>query len=212
MSDRLITMPLANPQDVNPPTSTAHSDAQLTNTSATELDASKPTLSNKEAAKSPLDATTASPTAAGTVLEHSAPEIRGQSASAPTTTAKSIYITSSISALKEAALKGDAVAQFDLGKCFHEGVDVQVNHEEALKWYTQSAEQGYFKAQHNLSLMYYNGVGVKKDHTKAADWLNKALTQGLSQSQFYLASLYANGDGVPKNDAVAFSWYLKAAD
>lgn len=166
MSNPLITnppiTPPTNPQDVYPPTSTAQTDAQLTKPSSTKSDTSEPTLSTKGAAKSPLDATTATPTADGSVLEHSAPKIRDQSASATTTTTNSTYISLSISALTEAALTGDAVAQFELGKHFYLGGDVPVNYEKALKWYTQSTEQGNFKAQHNLALMYYNGVGVEK--------------------------------------------------
>ena len=62
MSDRTINIPPVTPpltapvnqQDINPPTSTAQTDAQLTTTSTAGSDASEPTLSNKEAPISPL--------------------------------------------------------------------------------------------------------------------------------------------------------------
>lgn len=205
-------IPPANHQGVNFPTSTAQSDAQLTTTNTIESDPSEPTLFNKEASKSPLDASVVMPTTAGSVLEHSAPEIHGQLSNATNTAAKSTYITLSISEITEAALAGDAVAQYELGRRFYQGVDVPVNYEEALKWYTQSAEQGYFKSQHNLASMYYEGKGVEQDRSKAADWYQKAANQRSSLSQFNLAVLYENGDGVVKDVAVAFSWYLKAAN
>ncbi len=97
--------PLANPHTVNSPTSTAQTDAQLT-TTTTESDSFEPTLSNKDAPKSPLDATTDSTTANSSILEHSAPASRDQYASAsqanaPTTISGSTYSTLTTLSVKE---------------------------------------------------------------------------------------------------------------
>ena len=221
MSDRLANIPPLTPglnlQAVHPPTYTAQTDAQLATTSTTESDPSDPTLSNKEAPKSPLDSAADSNTVVSSVLEHSAPETRDHSASssqanAPTTTGDSIFRTLSITALTEAASLGDSKAQYELGRRFYQGIDVPKNYEEALKWYTQSAEQGHFKAQLNLAVMYYDGEGVEKDYVKAAEGLKKAADQGSALAQYHLAVLYRQGVGVEKNDVIAFSWFLCAAE
>lgn len=79
----LVVIPQVNPpanhQGVNSPTSTAQTDAQLTTTGTTRSDAFEPTLSNKEAPKSPLDTASDSTTSVGSVMEHSAPVARDQS-------------------------------------------------------------------------------------------------------------------------------------
>ena len=77
-----------------------------------------------------------------------------------------------------AAEKGDAEAQFSLGKCYFRGEGVKEDKAEAVKWFRKSAEQDNAKAQNNLGLCYYEGEGVKKDKTEARIWLEKATAQG----------------------------------
>ncbi len=209
-------IPLANQQVVNSPNSTAQTDAQLTTTSAIGPDPSEPTLSNKEVPKYPLGTAADSITLDSLVLEHSAPESRDHSVSSSQTSATTaspatVYSILSMSDLTEAALLGDANAQFELGKRFDQGDGVPVNYEEALKWYTQSAEQGHLKAQHNLAGMYYYGKGVEKDEAKAVEYYKMAAKQGSALSQYNLSLLYQQGEGLMKNDAIAFSWCLEAA-
>ena len=40
------------------------------------------------------------------------------------------------------AEKGDAEAQYQLGCCYYEGDGVEQNYEQAVYWWTKSAEQG----------------------------------------------------------------------
>jgi len=214
-----VTPPQPASPVLNPPTSTAQTDARLsTNTSSSaESESNEPSVSNKQAPKSPLDGTNNLTTANSAILEHSAPESRDHSANSsyansPTTTAGSIYPTLSMNALTEAASAGDASAQFELAKRFHQGIGVSVNYEEAIKWYTQSAEQGHYKAQNNLADMYYNGNGVEKDNVQAANWLKKAANQGSALTQYNLSIMYEAGEGVEQSDALAFSWCLESAD
>ena len=219
MGDRLTKIKLDSSL-TNSPTSTAQSDALLTTTTTTTTqgyDSSEPTLLNKQAPKSPLDATSDSTAADSSILEHSSPESREQSTSstlagAQTSTAGSIYSNFSIAELTEAASAGEANAQFELGKRFYQGIGVPVNYEEAVRWYSESANQGYFKAQHNLAGMYYDGVGVEVDMVKAAELFEKAANQDAALSQYNLSLLYQGGKGVEQNDVKAFSWCLKAAE
>ena len=64
-----------------------------------------------------------------------------------------------------------------------EGVGVQVDFAEAVKWFRNAAEQGYFAAQSNLGFMYANGDGVVKDIIEAYAWLNLAGSQGCVRSR-----------------------------
>ena len=79
---------------------------------------------------------------------------------------------------KAAAEQGDAVAQYNLGVMYDNGIGVPENDAEAVKWYRKAADQGHAKAQFNLGVMYYNGDGVPENHVRAYVWLSMAKTQG----------------------------------
>lgn len=106
--------------------------------------------------------------------------------------------------LEAAASKGDRYAQLMLGAMYEDGTGgVKQSHETALRWYLQSARQGYPKAQHNLALLYEDGKGTRQDHKQAAAWYEKAAQAGFTESQNNLAVLYLLGKGVQKNRARA---------
>ena len=71
---------------------------------------------------------------------------------------------------------GSSETQFELGQMFHKETNVQ-DYEEAVKWYTQSAKQGYRRAQHRLGAMYARGLGVAVNYTKAYAWCKVAASQ-----------------------------------
>lgn len=106
-----------------------------------------------------------------------------------------------------AILLGDAEAQFRLA----------YNHwtlgdsEFAIKYFMQSAMQGYAKAQFCLGLCYYDGDGVSVDTTEAVEWWQKAAEQGLAEAQFKLGDCYYLGEGILQDEKKALEWYQKAA-
>ena len=83
-----------------------------------------------------------------------------------------------IQALIRKAEKGDAEAQFNLGRRYSFGRGVAKNIEEGVKWFHKSADQGYKDAQAQLGWMYSKGAGVRMDHEKATLWLSRAAAQG----------------------------------
>lgn len=72
-----------------------------------------------------------------------------------------------INQLVQRADQGDAVAQFEIGYMYHNGLDTSVDYARALKWYELSAAQGYAPAVFNLGLLYYNGQGVPQNFKTA---------------------------------------------
>ena len=118
--------------------------------------------------------------------------------------------------LRQDAERGDADAQFYLGKMYelgyaYETAGVPKDAVEAIKWYRKAAEQGHQSAQVNLGLLY-TGAGVPKDAVEAVKWFRKAAEQGNAFAQSALGSSYQTGDGVPKDAAEAVKWYRKAAE
>lgn len=68
---------------------------------------------------------------------------------------------------KEAAEAGDAVAQRKIGQLYNEGISVDQDFSEAVKWYRKAAGHGDADAQLNLGYMYANGKGVKENDAEA---------------------------------------------
>ncbi|RBP44644.1 Sel1 repeat-containing protein [Roseimicrobium gellanilyticum] len=75
---------------------------------------------------------------------------------------------------KHAAERGNANAQFSIGKAYQNGDGVQENHEEALKWFRMAADQGMVDAQYAVGDAYKNGRGVPADNAEALQWYRKA--------------------------------------
>lgn len=67
--------------------------------------------------------------------------------------------------------------QFELGQMFHKSEANVRDYEQAVKWYTQSAKQGYRRAQHRLGAMYARGLGVTVNYTKAYAWCKVSASQ-----------------------------------
>lgn len=67
-----------------------------------------------------------------------------------------------VSELKAKAEKGDASAQYDLGKAYKEGGGVIHSDELAVQWYRKAADQGNADAENDLGIMYRLGQGVPR--------------------------------------------------
>ena len=73
----------------------------------------------------------------------------------------------------KAANSGDEESQNALGLCYEEGIGVEINNEEAFKWYSLAVKNGAGPcALHNLARCYREGKGVAIDKRKA-NYLDK---------------------------------------
>ena len=100
-----------------------------------------------------------------------------------------------------------------LGYTYHYGKGgVNINYEEAIKWYMKGGEHNYLNSFINIGIMYYNGEGVIQDYTEAVKWYRKAAEQGNSLGQSNLGDMHQNGKGVTQNHAEAVKWYREAAE
>ena len=85
---------------------------------------------------------------------------------------------------KAKAEAGDADAQFNLGVMYYQGLGVEQDLKEAVKWYQKAADQGdVAMAQFNLGVMYEKGKGVEQDFKEAVKWYQKAADQGDAMAQ-----------------------------
>jgi localization factor PodJL len=114
--------------------------------------------------------------------------------------------------LRNAALKGDASAAYEIGVRFAEGKGVTVNLDEAAKWYDRAANAGVVPAIFRLGTFYEKGLAVKKDVDIARRYYLQAAERGNAKAMHNLAVLDADGGGKGANYKGAAQWFRKAAD
>lgn len=138
---------------------------------------------------------------------------------------------------RDLAERGDATAQYALGRMYARGEGVPKDADQARYWfgmgrdqgnalkaynkgdfatalqiYRPLADKGQVLAEYILGLMYANGQGVPENYGEALKWLQKAAEHGEAKAQFSVGVLYFKGLGMPKNHAEALTWYRRAAD
>jgi tetratricopeptide (TPR) repeat protein len=82
---------------------------------------------------------------------------------------------------------------------------------EAVKFFTQAAEQGNAEAQCYLGFCLMYGQGIGKDEARSIVWFCKAAAQGNAGAEYCLGGAYYLGRGVPKVVSEAVKWWRKAA-
>jgi TPR repeat protein len=84
---------------------------------------------------------------------------------------------------REAAMNGDATAQYTLGTAYYGGSGVEQNDWEAAYWFQRAAEQNNARAQTSLGMMYVLGRGVPKDVIEGYKWITIAARRGFPGAQ-----------------------------
>ncbi len=115
-------------------------------------------------------------------------------------------------ALRNAAIKGDATAAFEVGVRYAEGRGVPQNYEEAAKWYERAAQAGVVPGMFRLGTLYEKGLGLKKDWEVARRYYMQAAERGNAKAMHNLAVLDADGGTRGANYKSASLWFRKAAD
>jgi TPR repeat protein len=123
---------------------------------------------------------------------------------------KSIGEVQQYEKIKLQALNGNLRSQVLLASYLEDGIGVERDEVEAVKWYRKAADQGYHPAQFALGVNYADGIGVVKDVAEAIRWYRKAADQGNEFAQTALGVRYTLGDGVPKDYVEAYA-YLNIA-
>jgi len=110
------------------------------------------------------------------------------------------------------AEKGDATAQYKMGKMTSLGQGVPRDARSAAEWFHKAAEQGGAEAQAALGYLCLIGEGVSQNNDLALAWTRKAAEQGDALAQFNLAVMHGDSYGIRKNPAESLKWMRKAAE
>ena len=109
----------------------------------------------------------------------------------------------------EKASQGDRYAQLEVGYKYHFGRGVEIDYEEAMKWYRKAADQGLVRAKYRIGVMYEYGRSVLKDEAEAFKWFQLAAREKDMPAINSIGDAYRYGQGVEKDYVQAAQWYRK---
>ena len=112
---------------------------------------------------------------------------------------------------RQAAERGDAEAEHQIGRSYYWGVGVKKNLKTACAWWEKSSAQGNAIAEYDLANCFLGENGPHKDLQQGVFWLKKSAGQGYADAQDELASVYATGHGVKKDNVQALKLFRLAA-
>lgn len=109
------------------------------------------------------------------------------------------------------AEQNDAKACYNLALMSQNGDGVAKSMDEAVKWYTKSAELGYKEAQYTLGSLVFQRVIHSISYPQAVTYYEQAAQQGHVKSQLNLGMLYLRGEVIAQDMPNAVKWLSLAA-
>lgn len=120
----------------------------------------------------------------------------------------------------EESVKGNALAMFDIGRIYSDGLGVEIDMDKANNYYKKAlsrfqkveSQKAWEYTEYRIGKMYAQGLGTEKDLKTAAYWFKLSAEKKYKYAQYSLGGLYYRGQGVEQNFQTAFSLYLKSAN
>ena len=106
----------------------------------------------------------------------------------------------------QAANKGLAEAQFQLGKMYYLGESGSKDYSSASMWFKRAARQRHPKAEYGLATCYMNGDGLPVNYDQALMYMKASALRGYVPAQRKLAELYSKGVLVEADSVEAKRW------
>ena len=114
-------------------------------------------------------------------------------------------------ALRNAAERGEASAQFIVATRYLDGEGVTQDVTRAAHWYQKAALAGLAPAQYRLATLFERGRGVPQDAATALIWYQRAAEQGNVKAMHNAAVLAAGIEAGSPNYDIAYKWFLAAS-
>lgn len=112
---------------------------------------------------------------------------------------------------EKSALQGNAEGEYNLAKCYYEGLGIEKNEDHAFSYFTKSAEQNFPEALREVGSCYYIGIGTMKNNTKAVEYYTKAAELGDIKAQIFLDDIDQRGGISEQNSSKILSWDKQAS-
>ena len=91
---------------------------------------------------------------------------------------------SALIATLKLAQSGDAEAQWQMAGYYEQGLGVEPDQQEAIRWYRQAATSGHVEAQYKVGAFFSSST------EEAVQWYEKAALQGHLEAQIKLGNYY----------------------
>ena len=112
-------------------------------------------------------------------------------------------------ALQLDAQRGAPDAQGALAFLYHDGIGVERDRFQALKWARSSAEAGHPLGQTYLAIFYFSGgPGQERDYASTRQWATPAAEEGVALAQFILWLVLSETDRTPEGMIESVKWWL----
>ena len=121
---------------------------------------------------------------------------------------KGAHRDEALSAIREAADRGDSGAMSVLGSLYEDGLHLGQDADEAVRWYRKAAELGNVGAMRALGWKYL----AEKYYEEGVRWLRRAADGGDVDTMFTLGTFHHQGYAAHQNYRKAMRWYRKAVD
>lgn len=112
--------------------------------------------------------------------------------------------------LVDFAEKGNLHAQAELGRMYEDGVYVNPDIDEAVKWYEKAVAMSQPLAMSRLGICCLNGNGVMIDKKRALELLQKGVEAEVKDAQLQMGILLEEGELVEQDLQEAFNLYCEA--
>jgi len=113
-----------------------------------------------------------------------------------------------VTLFQDAALRGDADAQYGLAVLYKEGRGVPKSSSDAALWMGRAALSKNVAAETEYGIMLFNGEGVAKNEQAAAAMFRRAAEKNGAVAQNRLARLYFAGRGVRRDLVEGAKWAI----
>lgn len=120
-------------------------------------------------------------------------------------------VRGNIATIRSQAKKGQASAQYNLGRMYELGIKMPVDKKEALAWYQKAAAQGYPDAEYRLAIAFLYGINVQKDEKLGRQWLSSASKHGHQVATNLMTKISSEEGVLRSGHSVAVDWYLEKA-
>ena len=111
--------------------------------------------------------------------------------------------------LKDAARRGNAEAQYNLGKAYETGDFIRKSFTTSTEWYAKSANQGYTDAIYKMMLSYRYGQGVEEDPEKAFAYALQCAEKGNIDCMHHVVGCYQEGWATDKDPSKMVEWTIE---
>lgn len=118
----------------------------------------------------------------------------------------------------KAAVNGYAASQRMIGKFFEDGIFVNANYNESLKWYSLATEQNDVVAMYKMGMHFaredsVNNLSKRKlRKSQAIIYMRKSARAGNKDAQNFIVKCFAESKYLKKSRKKAFEWMKSIAE